>query len=200
MGGDGLLSSQRAPELRPAKGRRRRRRQRFAAAVPEPVILTSPCAAVTNSQIKSLRGPARISLPGYWSRHTTQCAGSAVRLAVCGHYADHIKTMHPLPGLSQCELHRAKELCQADPLEQGWSRWLARCGRVETRLSPYHRQQSLTHQPAMSLVSGPGRAGVGAMPAEMQLFVDKHVRYIQSLDTVRAIFIELHATTERSPR
>ncbi|KAF1929807.1 geranylgerany transferase type II beta subunit [Didymella exigua CBS 183.55] len=35
----------------------------------------------------------------------------------------------------------------------------------------------------MSLVSGPGRAGVGTMPAEMQLFVDKHVRYIQSLDT-----------------
>jgi geranylgeranyl transferase type-2 subunit beta len=36
----------------------------------------------------------------------------------------------------------------------------------------------------MSLVSGPGRA-VGAMPAEMQLYVDKHVRYIISLDTVR---------------
>ncbi|KAH7132499.1 type II protein geranylgeranyltransferase beta subunit [Dendryphion nanum] len=35
----------------------------------------------------------------------------------------------------------------------------------------------------MSLVSGPGRGGVGAMPAEMHLFVDKHVRYIQSLDT-----------------
>lgn len=38
--------------------------------------------------------------------------------------------------------------------------------------------------PDMALVSGPGRA-VGAMPAEMQLYVDKHVRYIQSLDTVR---------------
>lgn len=38
------------------------------------------------------------------------------------------------------------------------------------------------------------------MPAEMQLFVDKHVRYIQSLDTVRAISIDLHAGTARSPR
>lgn len=36
----------------------------------------------------------------------------------------------------------------------------------------------------MSLVSGPGR-GMTAMPAEMQLYVDRHVRYIQSLDTVR---------------
>ncbi|RYE95237.1 MAG: hypothetical protein EOO77_43245 [Oxalobacteraceae bacterium] len=37
----------------------------------------------------------------------------------------------------------------------------------------------------MSLISGPGRAGMASMPDEMQLFVDKHVRYIQSLDTVR---------------
>jgi geranylgeranyl transferase type-2 subunit beta len=37
----------------------------------------------------------------------------------------------------------------------------------------------------MSLVAGPGRGGMIAMPAEMQLFVDKHVRYIQSLDSVR---------------
>ena len=39
--------------------------------------------------------------------------------------------------------------------------------------------------PDMSLVSGPGRAATSHMPAEMHLFVDKHVRYIQSLDTVR---------------
>lgn len=39
--------------------------------------------------------------------------------------------------------------------------------------------------PTMSLVSGPGRGGVTDMPAELRLFVDKHVRYIQSLDTVR---------------
>jgi geranylgeranyl transferase type-2 subunit beta len=37
----------------------------------------------------------------------------------------------------------------------------------------------------MSLVSGPGRGGVTNMPGEMHLFVDKHVRYILSLDTVR---------------
>ncbi|KAH7391877.1 terpenoid cyclases/protein prenyltransferase alpha-alpha toroid [Pyrenochaeta sp. MPI-SDFR-AT-0127] len=35
----------------------------------------------------------------------------------------------------------------------------------------------------MSLVSGPGRGGMSQMPDEMHLFVDKHVRYIQSLDT-----------------
>ena len=49
----------------------------------------------------------------------------------------------------------------------------------------------------MSLVSGPGRAGVGGMPAEMQLYVDKHVRYIQSLDTVRDIIIKLHEPSSR---
>jgi hypothetical protein len=38
----------------------------------------------------------------------------------------------------------------------------------------------------MSLVSGPGRGGMVKMPDEMRLFVDKHVRYIQSLDTVRS--------------
>jgi geranylgeranyl transferase type-2 subunit beta len=41
----------------------------------------------------------------------------------------------------------------------------------------------------MALVSGPGRAGggTGDMPPEMRLFVDKHVAYIQSLDTVRSM-------------
>lgn len=39
----------------------------------------------------------------------------------------------------------------------------------------------------MSLVSGPGRGGAtgGQLPDELQLYVDKHVKYIQSLDTVR---------------
>lgn len=53
----------------------------------------------------------------------------------------------------------------------------------------------------MSLVSGPGRAGMASMPDEMQLFVDKHVRYIQSLDTVRTL--QLQATqsiSDRNPR
>ena len=36
----------------------------------------------------------------------------------------------------------------------------------------------------MSLVSGPGR-GMVSLPAETRLYVDKHVKYIQSLDTVR---------------
>lgn len=36
----------------------------------------------------------------------------------------------------------------------------------------------------MSLVSGPGR-GMASLPAEARLHVDKHVKYIQSLDTVR---------------
>ena len=39
----------------------------------------------------------------------------------------------------------------------------------------------------MSLVSGPGRGGItdARLPQELRLFVDKHVSYIQSLDTVR---------------
>ena len=38
----------------------------------------------------------------------------------------------------------------------------------------------------MSLVAGPGRGGVadGQLPDELRLVVDRHVAYIQSLDTV----------------
>ncbi len=37
----------------------------------------------------------------------------------------------------------------------------------------------------MSLVSGPGRGGSGgSVPDELKLVVDRHVKYIQSLDTV----------------
>jgi geranylgeranyl transferase type-2 subunit beta len=36
----------------------------------------------------------------------------------------------------------------------------------------------------MSLVSGPGRAGGNALPDELQLVIEPHVKYIQSLDTV----------------
>ncbi|KAK5001944.1 hypothetical protein LTR28_012038, partial [Elasticomyces elasticus] len=35
----------------------------------------------------------------------------------------------------------------------------------------------------MSLASGPGRGGSGSLPSELRLCVEKHVRYIQSLDT-----------------
>lgn len=40
----------------------------------------------------------------------------------------------------------------------------------------------------MSLVSGPGRGGAstGDVPDELKLVVEKHVEYIQSLDTVRS--------------
>jgi hypothetical protein len=51
----------------------------------------------------------------------------------------------------------------------------------------------------MSLVSGPGRGGIADMPGEMQLFVEKHVRYIQSLDTVRT-FVAAQAPDSRIPR
>lgn len=39
----------------------------------------------------------------------------------------------------------------------------------------------------MSLVSGPGRGGqnVVALPDELALAVDQHVKYIQQLDSVR---------------
>jgi geranylgeranyl transferase type-2 subunit beta len=40
----------------------------------------------------------------------------------------------------------------------------------------------------MSLVSGPGRGGASSgLPDEIQLAVEAHVKYIQSLDTVRFI-------------
>lgn len=41
----------------------------------------------------------------------------------------------------------------------------------------------------MSLAAGPGRGGgssAAQLPDELQLVVDKHVSYIQSLDTVRS--------------
>jgi hypothetical protein len=38
----------------------------------------------------------------------------------------------------------------------------------------------------MSLVSGPGRGGASSnLPDELQLAIEAHVKYIQSLDTVR---------------
>ena len=43
----------------------------------------------------------------------------------------------------------------------------------------------------MSLVSGPGRGGVAALPKKLNLVVDEHVKYIQSLDTVRPTFSPL---------
>ena len=50
----------------------------------------------------------------------------------------------------------------------------------------------------MSLVSGPGRGGIidARLPQELRLFVDKHVSYIQSLDTVRANELVSHAHQE----
>ena len=44
----------------------------------------------------------------------------------------------------------------------------------------------------MSLAAGPGRGG-GAekqLPDELKLVVDKHVAYIQSLDTVRLTYLQ----------
>jgi geranylgeranyl transferase type-2 subunit beta len=37
----------------------------------------------------------------------------------------------------------------------------------------------------MSLVAGPGRGGFPDLPAELQLYAQKHVDYVASLDTVR---------------
>jgi hypothetical protein len=56
--------------------------------------------------------------------------------------------------------------------------------RLSTVSALDHRRPLL-----MALVSGPGRAGggTGDMSPEMRLFVDKHVAYIQSLDTVRSM-------------
>ena len=44
----------------------------------------------------------------------------------------------------------------------------------------------------MSLVSGPGRGGSGgSVPDELKLVVDRHVKYIQSLDTVSHAYTEI---------
>ena len=37
----------------------------------------------------------------------------------------------------------------------------------------------------MSLASGPGNGGGYDLPGELHLVVDKHIAYIQSLDSVR---------------
>lgn len=71
-----------------------------------------------------------------------------------------------------------------------------------SRPSHHHTHLQRSHiRPDMSLVSGPGRAGAGAanMPAEMHLFVDRHVAYIQSLDTVRTPKADLAAQAQRGP-
>jgi geranylgeranyl transferase type-2 subunit beta len=48
----------------------------------------------------------------------------------------------------------------------------------------------------MSLVAGPGRGGVadGQLPDELNLVVEKHVAYIQKLDTVRTQFTARYPT------
>ena len=45
----------------------------------------------------------------------------------------------------------------------------------------------------MSLVSGPGRGGAAgqSLPDELKLVVEKHVKYIQALDTVRSTMFYL---------
>lgn len=50
----------------------------------------------------------------------------------------------------------------------------------------------------MSLVAGPGRGGSlqDALPAELQLCVEKHVKYIQSLDTVRSTVTSKRAVAD----
>lgn len=46
------------------------------------------------------------------------------------------------------------------------------------------------HHPDMALAN---------LPGELPLFVDKHVRYIQSLDTVRSLALAAHAARPRCP-
>lgn len=49
----------------------------------------------------------------------------------------------------------------------------------------------------MSLVSGPGIGGASSnLPGELRLAVEKHIEYIQSLDTVRLT----QSLCERLPR
>jgi hypothetical protein len=53
--------------------------------------------------------------------------------------------------------------------------------------APHRRALARRLTAHMSLVSGPGRGGVADTPHELRLAVDSHVRYIQSLDTVRTL-------------
>jgi hypothetical protein len=106
-----------------------------------------------------------------------------------------VKTQRPLGAGSARRCARRMELSrlQHGRCEEGFT-W------VSSRLHPWPAlSQMLTSQSSaaagplhhqttdrdMSLVAGPGRGGIANMPGEMQLFVEKHVRYIQSLDTVR---------------
>lgn len=45
----------------------------------------------------------------------------------------------------------------------------------------------------MSLAAGPGRGGVAnsQLPDELKLVIEKHVAYIQSLDTVRSPYADV---------
>ena len=63
------------------------------------------------------------------------------------------------------------------------------------------------HTTIMSLVSGPGRAGFSSsLPDELQLAIEPHIKYIQSLDTVRIPLPfslnppRLHSTAQRRTR
>lgn len=41
----------------------------------------------------------------------------------------------------------------------------------------------------MSLAAGPGRGGLpkDALPGELELYINQHIKYIQTLDTVRTM-------------
>ncbi len=60
------------------------------------------------------------------------------------------------------------------------------CPRHHSQPSKTLHQHNVSLQ--MSLVAGPGRGGRGGakLPEEIQLAVEAHTKYIQSLDTVRS--------------
>jgi hypothetical protein len=93
---------------------------------------------------------------------------------------------HPLQIVPVCRVELPslqKEIITAIPSHSRGSDPSRYCFTyTATRFRP-REQHSVVCQ--MSLVSGPGRGGAQSLPDDLSLVVDKHVSYIQALDTVR---------------
>src|SRR5690242_6049794 len=119
-------------------------------------------------------------------RRRTRAYGAAARER---HFALHLAVYGRYCGILQDDASAALPVA----VRASWCKWPSPsllCCRDSLRTADASKLGSLHAlsasnfpSPAMSLVSGPGRAGVSGMPAELQPFVDKHVHYIQSLDT-----------------
>lgn len=121
--GGGLCPSQRQPEPRPARGRRRRRRQRVSGTAANARTVQQINKSVNKELLRREaleRTAHNLTATGGSASGACDAMCCGRRFAHCiwrcvGAIADYFKTMHPLLGLSQCELQRAKDLRQAVP-------------------------------------------------------------------------------------